>query len=137
MPKTADTAKTKALRRIQEDADRFMSSPLSFPQASHCASLVTHPITIDDLPCRRQARPQLCFVNNPSFAVPRNMGRLINRLTHPHASRFLLAFGVFGKYHALNSVVKNFLLVYTPRSLGITTPSVFRAGNFEHERNHS
>ena len=77
------------------------------------------------------------IVNNPSLAVPRIRAVVINRLTHPYASRFLLAFGVFGKYHALNSVVKNFLLVYTPRSLGITTPCVFRAGNFDHDRNHS
>jgi len=29
---TADTARTNKVRKIQRDADRFMSSPLSFPR---------------------------------------------------------------------------------------------------------
>src|SRR5581483_5396467 len=68
MPRTAEIAKANKVRRIQEDADRFMSSPLSLSQASHSASLATHSITKDDPPGQvRPRRHNLFGRTNPSF----------------------------------------------------------------------
>lgn len=56
---TADTARTNKLRKIQRDADRFMSSPLSFSEAGDLARTHTHPITREPVAFAARSPAQL------------------------------------------------------------------------------